>query len=84
MNHIALYLERFKELHKDFNNAKFLLQRTIKDSTGIEFPIEQLTEKNGVVRIDCDPIERSVMLERREQLEAALKTNLKLNRVQVR
>ena len=84
MNHIALYLERFKELHKDFTDAKTLLQRTVKQATGIEFPLEQLVEKNGVVRIECDPIERSIMLERREQLEEALKTNLKLNRVQVR
>ncbi len=84
MNHIALYLERFKDLHKDFNNAKFLLQKTIADATGITFPIEKLSEKNGVIKIDCDPIERSVMLERRERLEEALKQSLKLNRVQVR
>jgi hypothetical protein len=84
MNHIALYLERFKELHKDFNSAKFLLQKTIADATGITFPIEKLTEKNGVVRIDCDPIERSIMYERRERLEEGLKNSLKLNRVQVR
>lgn len=84
MNHIALYLERFRELHKDFTDAKTLLQRTIKQSTGIEFPLEQLTEKNGVVRIECDPIERSVMLENKEKLETLLKINLKLNRVQVR
>jgi adenylate kinase family enzyme len=53
-------------------------------AAGKSYLARKLTEKNGVVRIDCDPIERSVMLERREQLEAALKTNLKLNRVQVR
>jgi hypothetical protein len=84
MNHIALYLERFKDLYKDFNDAKTVLQRSIFEATGIEFPIEQLSEKNGVVKIECDPIERSVMFERKEKLEEILKKNLKLNRVQVR
>lgn len=84
MNHIALYLEKFKEQFKDAGSAKVFLQNTIKEATGITFPIEKIKEMNGVVRIDCDPIERSVMLERKEKLEEALKKHLGLNKVQVR
>lgn len=83
MNHIALYLERFKEQFKNVDSAKIFLQATIKEAVGIEFPIDKIKEMNGVVRIECDPIERSVMLERKERLEEALKKSLGLNRVKV-
>ncbi len=83
MNHIALYLEKFKEQFKDAGNAKLLLQSAIKEAIGITFPIEKIKELNGVVKIDCDPIERSIMLERRERLEESLKKMLGLNRVKV-
>jgi hypothetical protein len=83
MNHIAIYLERFKNLHTDFNKSKEMLAHTIEKATGLVIPISKLTEKNGIVRIECDPIERSVMLEHKESLQEKLKELLNLERVKI-
>jgi hypothetical protein len=83
MDHISLYLESFKEKFKSANDAKFLLQIAIREATGIEFPLENISERNGVIKINCDPIEKSVMLERKEKLEKVLKQSLNLSKIKI-
>lgn len=79
MLHISLLLGRFKEIENVLMGDENMMLRIIQEETGIILKRDKIKITQTGIKIDCSPIERSRLLESREQIE--LKVNEFLKRV---
>jgi len=79
MNHISLFLDKYRDIEKSIHGEKDLICKTIYEVTGILVAEDKIDIKSDQARIKVTPGQRSVMLERKEELLKALSSKLKQN-----
>ncbi len=77
MLHISLLLDKFKEIENVLMGDENMMLKIIQEETGIILKRDKIKITQTGVKIDCSPIERSRLLESREEIERKINEFLK-------
>lgn len=80
MNSISVFFSKFLKLQQDSSEVKLKILEVFKEFSGVEIEKERINFKDGVVSLNCSPLERTqIYLSKEKILE-----NFNLNGIKVR